>query len=150
MRFPWDDTGVLSQARPMMAAGARRGGRRRGAAAPKVRKSKYFISRSSTAYCTLLFLIISHYLSLSLTPFRPCSTFASATRHRRPATTRSRTSPTTSHFERMPLIMLEGIAAGVVRELCVPHYSFPALTSKVLAGNPSLFTRLARVKGCQP
>ena len=30
------------------------------------------------------------------------------------------------------------------------HYSFAALTSKVLAGSPSLFTRLARVKGCQP
>ncbi|MBR4043004.1 MAG: hypothetical protein IKJ09_11970, partial [Bacteroidaceae bacterium] len=68
-----DDTGVLSQARPMLAAGARRGRRRCGAAAPKVRKSKYFISRSSSAHCALLFLIISHYLSLFLIISHPIS-----------------------------------------------------------------------------
>ena len=61
-----DDTGVLSQARPMMAAGVRRGG------AKSAKIEIFYFSLILSALHT----IISHYLSLSLTPFRPCSTFA--------------------------------------------------------------------------
>ena len=53
-----DDTGVLPQARPMMASGARRGGRRRGAAAPRVRN---YLSRSKWVF---YYKIICSYLQL--------------------------------------------------------------------------------------
>ena len=84
-----DDTGVLSQARPMMASGARRGGRRHGAARRQNRENRNILFLARTQRIKQDYLTINdnkwQQMTINDNVFCSCSIFASETRRERPS-----------------------------------------------------------------